>query len=120
MERAEGSRDAVTPKPVCPRCHSERLDTALRTEPSTGELRKRCCCNQCGHQFWRREGIAVAIDLIVPPEPPVKDNVVPLPVGVTCTHPLMRCPSGTNGCGKPCGHWWCPDCGLSWDDGAEK
>lgn len=31
----------------------------------------------------------------------------------------MRCPNGDSGCGKDCGHWWCPDCGLSWDDGFE-
>jgi len=42
------------------------------------------------------------------------------PVGATCTHPRMRCPNGENGCGKACGHWWCPDCGLSWDEGAGK
>jgi hypothetical protein len=40
-----------------------------------------------------------------------------VPAGATCTHPRMRCPSN---CGKPCGHWFCPDCGLTWDDRAEK
>lgn len=40
-----------------------------------------------------------------------------LPPGVTCVHPRMRCPSN---CGKQCGHFYCPDCGLSWDDGAGK
>ena len=43
---------------LCPRCRSSRLDTGLRKDPATGELRKRCCCEQCGHQFWRSEGIA--------------------------------------------------------------
>lgn len=42
-----------------------------------------------------------------------------LPIGATCAHPRMRCPNGESGCGKDCGHWWCPDCGLSWDDGFE-
>ncbi len=42
------------------------------------------------------------------------------PIGATCGHLRMRCPNGTHGCGEACGHWWCPDCGLSWDEGAEK
>jgi hypothetical protein len=46
--------------PLCPRCRSKRLDTGVRAEPGTGKLRKRCCCDQCGHQFWRSEGIAEA------------------------------------------------------------
>ena len=47
-------------QPICPRCRSTRLDTGLRKDPGTGELRKRCCCDRCGHQFWKSEGIAAA------------------------------------------------------------
>ena len=44
--------------------------------------------------------------------------------GLTCTHPRMCCPNNvppviwpcTN---KRCNHYYCPDCGLSWDDGSE-
>ena len=36
-------------------------------------------------------------------------------IGLSCTHRRMRyC------CPKPCGHLYCPDCGLSWDEAAEK
>lgn len=32
-----------------------------------------------------------------------------------CSHPRMRyC------CDHPCGHLVCPDCGLAWDQGANK
>lgn len=35
--------------------------------------------------------------------------------GLACAHPRMRyC------CPVPCGHLTCPDCGLAWDEGAEK
>lgn len=46
--------------PVCPRCRSTRLDTGLRKDPGTGELRKRCCCDDCGNLFWKSEGMAAA------------------------------------------------------------
>jgi hypothetical protein len=31
----------------------------------------------------------------------------------------MRCPGDGNGnfCKHDCGHWYCPDCGLDYDDG---
>jgi hypothetical protein len=50
------------PSPLCPRCRSTRLDTGIRTDPATGEPRKRCHCNQCGHEFWRSEGVAAAME----------------------------------------------------------
>lgn len=34
--------------------------------------------------------------------------------GISCVHRRMR------ECHPGCGHWSCPDCGLTWDDGAEK
>lgn len=37
-----------------------------------------------------------------------------VPKGATCTHPRMR------ECHRGCGHYSCPDCGLEWDDHAEK
>ena len=55
-------------------------------------------------------------DTTTPTEPVTRELSAP-PIGATCTHPRMRCPNGTHGCGKACGHWWCPDCGLSWDEG---
>lgn len=34
-------------------------------------------------------------------------------VGLACRHPqLAECHPG-------CGHWYCPDCDLEWDDHAE-
>lgn len=47
--------------PLCPRCRSSQLDTGMRKDPADGKLRKRCCCDQCGHQFWRSEGLAEAM-----------------------------------------------------------
>lgn len=37
----------------------------------------------------------------------------PVEIPPNCTHPRMAecCPG--------CGHWSCPDCDLSWDQGAE-
>jgi hypothetical protein len=40
------------------------MDTSIRTDPTNGELRKRCCCEQCGYQFWRSQGIAAALEEI--------------------------------------------------------
>lgn len=37
-----------------------------------------------------------------------------IPEGATCTHPDMT------ECHPGCGHFYCPDCGLTWDDGAAK
>lgn len=34
-------------------------------------------------------------------------------VGLSCLHVRMR------ECHPGCGHWSCPDCDLSWDDGGE-
>ncbi len=34
--------------------------------------------------------------------------------GITCDHPNMA------ECHKGCGHWTCPDCGVSFDDGAQQ
>lgn len=44
------------------------------------------------------------------------DRLAPvIPRGAFCEHPRMNyC------CTKPCGHLVCPDCGLAWDEGAEK
>jgi len=33
--------------------------------------------------------------------------------GVSCLHRRME------ECHPGCGHWHCPDCGLSWDDDGE-
>ena len=41
----------------------------------------------------------------------------PDPIPNNCPHRRMR-----EHClvkGKGCGHWECPDCGLSWDDASE-
>ena len=34
--------------------------------------------------------------------------------GMDCDHPNMK------ECHPKCGHWECPDCGLSFDDGAGR
>lgn len=60
----------------------------------------------------KHQETAVRTDLVT------RDPIAP-PIGATCTHPRMRCPNGETGCGKACGHWWCPDCDLSWDEGFE-
>lgn len=43
-----------------------------------------------------------------------------VPEGAMCTHPNMyECHPAT--ADRPgCGHFYCPDCGLTWDDGAER
>jgi len=35
-------------------------------------------------------------------------------LGLSCEHPHMK------ECHPGCGHFECPDCGLTWDDGAER
>jgi ribosomal protein L37AE/L43A len=49
---------------------------------------------------------------------PAEDVVAPvlsrhMPTGATCEHPRMTecCPG--------CGHWHCPDCGLTYDEGTD-
>jgi len=38
--------------------------------------------------------------------------------GVSCDHRRMReCCGGV--CGSGCGHYYCPRCGLEWDDGCD-
>jgi len=36
-----------------------------------------------------------------------------VPPGAMCTHPMM------NECHLGCGHFYCPGCGLTWDNGTD-
>lgn len=48
-------------------------------------------------------------------------GVETVPRGVNCDYPRMMCPNNATKeypCMNPdCLHFYCPDCGLSWDDG---
>ena len=76
-----------------------------------------CECHVCKRAWWAQGRPLIREGSIIREVEP--KAVGALPVGATCAHPRMRCPNGDSGCGKECGHWWCPDCGLSWDEGAE-
>lgn len=44
----------------------------------------------------------------------MKSRELPLILdGISCEHPNM------DECCPDCGHWHCPDCGVSWDDWGE-
>ena len=43
---------------------------------------------------------------------PPKEKRITYEVPVQCDHKRMK------ECHDKCGHWHCPDCDLSWDDGA--
>ncbi len=46
--------------------------------------------------------------------PPKQKRKVVLEIPVQCDHKRMR------ECHPGCGNWICRDCGLTWDDDAEK
>lgn len=51
-------------------------------------------------------------DDYVVPKGPVPTEAETTLAGMDCDHPKM------DECHKGCGHWVCPDCGISFDDGA--